>query len=268
MAFLLGDGSAGQGGRGDSDLPPMPPWTPYTPFKRPRDTPGPPLYRKGYVPLSLDRQGPYRAPYLVWIGASNQSGAGAGTHPAWPRCRDTYCSKVVLPQRPHADTPRIDRRRGAGGGISCAEGDSGPPGNGREPSWARPCEASGALFLSNGGTGGGHAACTLWPPPAPFGYFPARGKYLVRPQAGETSHKKQVSCGGKGKSLSFFFCFSGDFASAEATKGLSGRPLETFGPFAVDENCTNLQQMRTMQICNRWKLCKFVADKHCKNSFL
>ena len=52
--FLWEVGSAGQGGRGDSDLPPMPPWTPYTPFKRPRDTPGPPLYRKGYVPLSLD----------------------------------------------------------------------------------------------------------------------------------------------------------------------------------------------------------------------
>ena len=43
MIFLLERGSAGQGGRGDSDLPPMPPWTPYTPFKRPRDTPGPPL---------------------------------------------------------------------------------------------------------------------------------------------------------------------------------------------------------------------------------
>ena len=25
------------------------------------------------------------------------------------------------------------------------EGDSGPPRDGREPSWARPCEASGAL---------------------------------------------------------------------------------------------------------------------------
>ena len=61
MVFLLERGSAGQGGRGDSDLPPMPPWTPYTPFKRPRDTPGPPLYRKGYFPLFLDRQGPYRA---------------------------------------------------------------------------------------------------------------------------------------------------------------------------------------------------------------
>ena len=190
--FFLERGSAGQGGRGDSDLPPMPPWTPYTPFKRPRDTPGPPLPRKGYVLLSLDRQGPYRAHHLVWPGARSQSGAGAGTHLAWPRCRGEYCGKVVLPWRPHADTPRIDRRRGAGGGISCAEGDSGPPRDGREPSWARPCEASGALLLSNGGTGGGHAACTLWPPPAPFGYFPARGKYLVRPQADETSPQRQA----------------------------------------------------------------------------
>ena len=134
---------------------------------------------------------------------------------------------------PHvlAYTPRIIRRRGAGGGISCAEGDSGPPRDGREPSWARPCEASGALFLSNGGSGGGPAACTLWPPPAPFGYFPARGKYLVRPQAGETSHKKQLSCGRQGKRAFYFFRFLGDFASAEATKGLSDRPLETFGPF-------------------------------------
>ena len=230
--------------------------------------------------MPLDRQEPYRARHLVWPGASNQSGAGAGTHLAWLWCRGAYCCKVALPWRPHAYTPRIIRCRGAGGGISCAVGDSGPPRDGREPSWARPCEASGALYLSNGGSGGGHETCTLWPPPAPFGYFPARGKYLVRPQAGETSHKKQTSCGrqetglpfffriakgfasaeatkglsdrpletfgahrlkrmeatrnrflveGKGKSLSFFFCFSGDFASAEATKGLSGRPLETFG---------------------------------------
>ena len=149
--------------------------------------------------MFLDRQGPHRARHLVWPGASNQSGAGAGTRFVWHRCRGACCCKMVLPWRPLAYTPGIIRRPGAGGGISCAEGDSGPPRDGREPSWARPCEASGALFLSNGGTGGGHAACTLWPPPAPFGYFPARGKYLVRPQADETSHKRQVSCGGKGK---------------------------------------------------------------------
>ena len=109
------------------------------------------------------------------------------------------------------------------------------------------------------------------------------GKYLVRPQADETSHKKQIPYGRQGKSLPCIFPFYGgfrlcggdqgafrsppgplrgpslyawakpptrnkllaegkkrpylsfsriakDFASAEATKGLSGRPLETFGP--------------------------------------
>ena len=74
MIFLLERGSAGQGGRGDSDLPPMPPWTPYTPFKRPRDTPGPPLWRKGYFPLFLDRQEPYRARPLFGLGpATNRA---------------------------------------------------------------------------------------------------------------------------------------------------------------------------------------------------
>ena len=57
----------------------------------------------------------------------------------------------------------------------------------------------------------------------------------------------------KGKERAFFVFsrFTEDFASAEATKGLSGRPLETFGPFAVDENYTNLQRMETVQICSR-----------------
>ena len=34
--------------------------------------------------------------------------------------------------------------------------------------------------------------------------------------------------------LSFFFCFSGDFASAEATRGLSGRTLDPFGVHPVE----------------------------------
>ena len=186
--------------------------------------------------MFLDRQEPYRARHLVWSGARNQSGAAALPHFVRYLSRGTYRCKIVLPWQFLATTPGINRRPGAGGGISCAEGDSGPPRDGREPSWARPCEASGALLLSNGGTGGGHAACTLWPPPAPFGYFPARGKYLVRPQADETSHKELISCGRQGKAPPCFFCFAKGFASAEATKGLSGRPLETFGPLAADGN--------------------------------
>ena len=55
------------------------------------------------------------------------------------------------------------------------------------------------------------------------------GKYLVRPQADETSQKKLIPCGRQGKDLPFSFCFTEGFASAEATKGLSARPLETFG---------------------------------------
>ena len=211
MVFILERGSAGQGGRGDSDLPPMPPWTPYTPFKRPRDTPGPPLYRKGYFPLSLDRQGPYRAHHLVWPGASNQSGAGADTHFTWPRCWGTYCGKVALPWRHLAITPRIDRRHGAGGGISCAVGDSGPPRDGREPSWARPCEASGALFLSNGGSGGGHETCTLWPPPAPFGYFPVWESTSSARRRTKPPTRNRFLAEGNGKELTFFFLFCRGF---------------------------------------------------------
>ena len=42
---------------------------------------------------------------------------------------------------------------------------------------------------------------------------------------------------GKGKGLSYFFRITKSFASAEATKGLSGRPLETFGPPAAHGTC-------------------------------
>ena len=235
-SFHLERGSAGQGGRGDSDLPPMPPWTPYTPFKRPRDTPGPPLYRKGYFPLSLDRQGPYRAHHLVWPGASNQSGAGAGTHLAWLWCRGACRCKMVLPWRPLADTPRINWRHGAGGGISCAEGDSGPPRDGCEPSWARPCEASGALFLSNGGSGGGHETCTLWPPPAPFGYFPVWESTSSARRRTKPPTRNRFLVAGKGKSFSFFFLFRRGFRLCGGDQGAFRSPPGPLrGPSLAEE---------------------------------
>ena len=63
------------------------------------------------------------------------------------------------------------------------------------------------------------------------------GKYLARPLAGETSHKKQTSCRRQEKGLPFFSRIAKDFASVEATKGLSDRPLETFGPLRQMEIC-------------------------------
>ena len=109
--FLWSVAPPARGAGGIPTSPLCPPWTPYTPFKRPRDTPGPPLYRKGHVLLPLGRQGPYRARHLVWPGASNQSGAATGTHFAWPRYRGTYCCKVALPGGP---MPTLQGQSGVG----------------------------------------------------------------------------------------------------------------------------------------------------------
>ena len=160
-------------------------------------------------------------------------------------------------------TPRIIRRHRAGGGDQLRqaafspkantrvakrlgfhevkanlEGDSGPPRDGCEPSWARPCEASGALFLSNGGSGGGHETCTLWPPPAPFGYFPVWESTSSARRRTKSPTRNRFLVDGKGKSLSCFFCFAEGFASAEALMGLSARPLDPFGGPPLEVNGT------------------------------
>ena len=129
---------------------------------------------------------------------------------------------------PKANT-RVAKRLGFHEVKANLEGDSGPPGNGREPSWARPCEASGALLLSNGGSGGGHETCTLWPPPAPFGYFPVwESTSSARRRTKPLTRNKFLAEGRKRAYLSSPR-ITKDFASAEATRGLSDRPLETFG---------------------------------------
>ena len=134
---------------------------------------------------------------------------------------------------PKANT-RVAKRLGFHEVKANLEGDSGPPRDGREPRWARPCEASGALFLSNGGSGGGHETCTLWPPPAPFGYFPVWESTSSARRRTKPPTSNRFLVAGKGKRFLAFSCFLGDFASAEATKGLSARPLETFGPIPIE----------------------------------
>ena len=59
----------------------------------------------------------------------------------------------------------------------------------------------------------------------------SRAGKVPRPPAGGRNLSQEIDFLWKAKERTFisFFCFSGDFASAEATKGLSGRPLETFG---------------------------------------
>ena len=107
---------------------------------------------------------------------------------------------------PKANT-RVAKRLGFHEVKANLEGDSGPPRDGREPRWARPCEASGALFLSNGGSGGGHETCTLWPPPAPFGYFPVWESTSSARRRTKPPTRNRFLVGGKEKGFTIFFLF-------------------------------------------------------------
>ena len=158
------------GGRGDSDLPPMPPWTPYTPFKRPRDTPGPPLSVKGVLSLVSRPTGsasdtpfglawgqqpigcrgghaPCMAPMPGRVLLQGDPAVAAPCHHSKDRPAPRRRGRDQLRQAafsPKANT-RVAKRLGFHEVKANLEGDSGPPRDGREPSWARPCEASGAL---------------------------------------------------------------------------------------------------------------------------
>ena len=200
-----------RGGRGDSDLPPMPPWTPYTPFKRPRGYPRTPLVPPRARPLVSRPTGSSIGHAIsVWFWASNQSGTRAGTHFArlpWPQhVLPQGTPAVTVPCHHSKDRPaprsrggdqlrqaafspkantRVAKRLGFHEVKANLEGDSGPPaGTDVNLRWARPCEASGALLLSDGGTGGGHRRMhPLAAPGALLGTFP-RGEKPLGPPAG------------------------------------------------------------------------------------
>ena len=74
--------------------------------------------------------------------------------PRWASCLHSKDNPVPMSRgrdqlrqaafSPKANT-RVAKRLGFHEVKANLEGDSGPPRDGREPSWARPCEASGAL---------------------------------------------------------------------------------------------------------------------------
>ena len=201
------------GGQGGFRPPPYAPLDPLYPLQTAEGYPRTPLVPEGVRPLVPRPTGSVSCPTFGLVWGQQPIGYRNGRAPCMalvPGCVPPQGSPAAVVSCLHSkDKPaprsrgrdqlrqaafspkantRVAKRLGFHEVKANLEGDSGPPRDGREPSWARPCEASGALFLSNGGSGGGHETCTLWPPPAPFGYFPARGKYLVRPQADETSH--------------------------------------------------------------------------------
>ena len=97
--------------------------------------------------------------------------------------------------------------------------------------------------LATGGPGAAMRHAPFGRPRHPLGTFPC-GK-VPRPPAGGRNLPQETGFLRRAmeRSLLSFFCFAGGFASAEATRGLSDRPLETFGvhPLLKSENCHKKQ---------------------------
>ena len=80
--------------------------------------------------------------------------------------------QVTLQLHALAYTPRIDRHRGAGGGISCAEGDSGPPRDVVKLAGRAPARLAVHCNLATGGPGAATPHAPFGRPRRPLGTFP------------------------------------------------------------------------------------------------
>ena len=110
------------------------------------------------------------------------------------------------------------------------------PGTDVNPAGRAPARLAVHCILATGGPGAAMRHAPFGRPRHPLGTFPC-GK-VPRPPAGGRNLPQATDPLWKARerALLSFFCFTEGFASAEATKGLSDRPLETFGPFAASRN--------------------------------
>ena len=238
------------GGQGGFRPPPYAPLDPLYPLQTAEGYPRTPLVPPRARPLVSRPTGAVSGtPFGLAWGQQPIGCRGGHALCMAPDAGARTAAQVVLPWRHLAYTPRIDRCRGAGGGISCAEGDSGPPRDGCEPSWARPCEASGALLLSNGGSGGGHETCTLWPPPAPFGYFPVWESTSSARRRTKPPTRNRFLAKGKEKGLTFFFLFRKEISPLRRRPG--GFPLAPWTPSGPILICVGKTSHEKQTSCRR-----------------
>ena len=88
--------------------------------------------------------------------------------------------------------------------------------------------------LATGGPGAATPHAPFGRPRRPLGTFPRGESTSSARRRTKPPTRDRFLVVARERAFLSFFCFSGDFASAEATKGLSGRPLETFGVHPVE----------------------------------
>ena len=84
-------------------------------------------------------------------------------------------------------------------------------------------------YLATGGPGAATPTCTLWPPPAPFGYFPARGKYLVQP-AGGRNLPQEINSLWKAREQTTFLAFPVSQKISPLRRRPGGFPIAPWTP--------------------------------------
>ena len=186
--FSIGGWLRRPGGQGGFRPPPYAPLDPLYPLQTAEGYPRTPLVPEGALPLVARPTGSVSGtPFGLVLGQQpiGCQGGHALCPAPWPQhVLPQGIPAVTVPCHHSKDRPAPGSR-----GRDQLRRRRQWPSQGTDvnPAGRAPARLAVHCFLATGGPGAATPTCTLWPPPAPFGYFPARGKYLVRPQADETS---------------------------------------------------------------------------------
>ena len=162
-----------RGAGGIPTSPLCPPGPPIPPSNGRGIPPDPPCTGRGTPPcLSADR-GRIGPAHLAWFWARNQPGAGAGTHPAWPRCRGA-CSlqggpTAAAPCRHSKDRPASEE---PGEGSAAPKATVALPGTDVNPAGRAPARLAVHCCLATGGPGAAMRHAPFGRPRRPLGTFP------------------------------------------------------------------------------------------------
>ena len=103
------------------------------------------------------------------------------------------------------------------------------PGTDVNPAGRAPARLAVHCILATGGPGAAMRHAPFGRPRRPLGTFPRGESTSSARRRTKPPTRNRFLVEGKGKDLPCLFCFAEGFASAEATRGLSDRPLDPFG---------------------------------------
>ena len=155
--------------------------------------------------------------------------------------RYTARPRGFLLPRALATTPGINRRPNAGGGIDCAEGDSGPPRYAVRPAGRAPARLAVHCCLATGGPGAATPHAPFGRPRRPLGTFPRGESTSSARRRTKPLTRNRFLMEGKGKSLYFRFLFLRRFRLCGGDQRAFRSPFGNLRPLATSRNLCKKQ---------------------------